>query len=303
MDNSELNVVKRLRDDEAVLRAAAKRSIVNCIVQGIDADGNLAVTTGKYDGVILRKDIFLKEEPTDDKLERLLRRHIQAIITYVEDIGGDPRFKLRLSRAAAMEYFNEKFLSDVKPGDIIKANVESITEYGIFCDIGYGLSGMLPMDSLCIAPVMNAPKELGYLKELPVVYHGLDNLERVVISHRELLSTWDQAIKTLRVGDTVIGRVINTTSYGTFIAVGDSLKGLADISEITSQLNRNDRVAVQVVGVRSQKLKLRLKVVKKLDPDILKEIHFEYKYTGDRIKKWVYSPKWCTRLIETTFEG
>jgi len=57
--------------------------------------------------------------------------------------------------------------------------------------------------------------------------------QRVSLSIKEFLpNEWQNFVDSHRVGDSLLGRVVNVTDFGLFIDIFDGLEGLAHVSEI-----------------------------------------------------------------------
>ena len=69
------------------------------------------------------------------------------------DEAGQPCY--RLSRAEAQRMCKADYLDTLRPGDILPCTVTHIEPFGAFCDVGCGISALLPIDCMSAQP---APK-------------------------------------------------------------------------------------------------------------------------------------------------
>ena len=64
-----------------------------------------------------------------------------------------------LSRAAAQRLCREQYLDGLEAGSVIPCTVTHIENFGAFCDIGCGISALLPIDCLSVSRI-SSPKDL-----------------------------------------------------------------------------------------------------------------------------------------------
>ena len=62
------------------------------------------------------------------------------------DEDGAPCY--RLSRAKAQQLCKAEYLDTLSPGDILPCTVTHIEPFGAFCDVGCGISALLPIDCM-----------------------------------------------------------------------------------------------------------------------------------------------------------
>ena len=74
------------------------------------------------------------------------------IIEKIEyDEEGHPDFTL--SRAKAQKRCREEYLNQLEPGAVIPCTVTHIDSFGAFCDVGCGISALLPIDCLSVSRI------------------------------------------------------------------------------------------------------------------------------------------------------
>ena len=71
---------------------------------------------------------------------------IEALDT---DENGQPFY--RLSRALAQQMCKADYLDTLQPGDILPCTVTHIEPFGAFCDVGCGISALLPIDCMSVS--------------------------------------------------------------------------------------------------------------------------------------------------------
>jgi small subunit ribosomal protein S1 len=120
-------------------------------------------------------------------------------------------------------------------GSIIEGRVRNLTEFGAFVEITEEIDGLVHVSDMSWTKRVKHPSEV--LKKGDLVRARITNIDvanqRVSLSIKEFLpNEWDDFVSEHRVGDTLIGRVVNVTDFGLFIDIYKGLEGLAHVSEI-----------------------------------------------------------------------
>ena len=202
-----------------------------------------------------------------------------------------------LSRAAAQRLCRRQYLDTLEAGSVIPCTVTHIENFGAFCDIGCGISALLP-STACRYPVF-PPRTTGYKLDsnfCALLKTGMSR-GRIVLTLRELLGTWSENAACFAAGETVVGIVRSVEEYGVFIEIAPNLAGLA---EADPSLHPGQAVSVYIKNILPDKMKIKLVVVNK---NLSQPLRFEPHYfvTRGRIKKWTYSTPQSRKQIETIF--
>jgi small subunit ribosomal protein S1 len=127
-------------------------------------------------------------------------------------------------------------LTDTHPiGTIIEGRVRNLTEFGAFVEITEEIDGLVHVSDMSWTKRVKHPSEV--LKKGDVVRARITNIDaenqRVSLSIKEFLpNEWDSFVERHKVGDAILGRVVNLTDFGLFIDIFEGLEGLAHVSEI-----------------------------------------------------------------------
>jgi small subunit ribosomal protein S1 len=127
-------------------------------------------------------------------------------------------------------------LTDTHPiGTIIEGRVRNLTEFGAFVEITEEIDGLVHVSDMSWTKRVKHPSEV--LKKGDTVRARITNIDaenqRVSLSIKEFLpNEWDAFVDQHKVGDSVVGRVVNLTDFGLFIDIFEGLEGLAHVSEI-----------------------------------------------------------------------
>ncbi len=214
----------------------------------------------------------------------------------VADISGAVPL---LSRKAAQDEAQENCVNKLEPGDIIDAVVTHLEPFGAFCDIGCGIISLLPIDAMSVSRITH-PRDRFYTGQRikAVIRTSCDADGRVSLTHKELLGTWEENASLFAPGQAVTGIVRSVEKYGVFVELTPNLAGLA---EYTEDVEAGDTVSVYIKSVIPQKMKVKLVILDKAEREA-PEREYEYRFDGDSMQSWKYSPDECPRCVETVFQ-
>jgi len=139
-------------------------------------------------------------------------------------------------------------LSDSHPvGTIVEGKVRNLTEFGAFVEITDEIDGLVHVSDMSWTKRVKHPSEVlkkGDTVRARITHIDPDN-QRVSLSIKEFLpNEWDNFVESFKVGEVVLGRVVNLTDFGLFIDIYEGLEGLAHVSEIDSQGRLEDHYKV-----------------------------------------------------------
>ena len=264
-----------------------------------DRDHNLYVDLGVIQGVIPREEcaIGIADGSVRDIaiISRVNKPVVFKIIDFMDDETGT-RTAI-LSRKKVQEECAEEYIKTLSPGDIIDARITHNESFGSFCDIGCGISALLPIDSISVSRIPHPDVRFSVNTMIKAVVKNIDEFGRVTLSHKELLGTWNENAEKFRAGQTVGGIVRSIEKYGVFIELSPNLAGLAEYS---CDVREGDSASVYIKSINPEKMKIKLSIVdsfpEKNDPEPVK-----YFYNGDHIDLWQYSPEIAEKVIESVF--
>ena len=211
------------------------------------------------------------------------------------DETGQPVY--RLSRAEAQRMCKADYLDALQPGDILPCTVTHIEPFGAFCDVGCGISALLPIDCMSVSRISSPADRVSVGQQILCAIKSRDLQGRFVLTIRELLGTWEENAAGFTVGETVVGIVRSVEEYGTFIEIAPNLAGLA---ESCADLTPGPAVSVYIKNILPEKMKINLVIV---NHSLNQRHRFELKYfiTEGRLDRWVYSTPDSPKRIETDF--
>ena len=212
------------------------------------------------------------------------------------DEDGTPCY--RLSRAEAQRLCKAEYLDTLSPGDILPCTVTHIEPFGAFCDVGCGISALLPIDCMSVSRISSPADRVSVGQQILCAIKNRDAQGRFVLTIRELLGTWAENAARFQPGMTVPGIVRGIKEYGAFVELTPNLSGLA---ELRPGLKEGDRFSVYLKAILPERMKIKLLAIDALPP-LEKPEPLEYFITSGPLRKWKYAPEGCSKVgAETVF--
>ena len=147
---------------------------------------------------------------------------------------------------------------DLREGQIVKGIVRSIKPYGVFVEIGGGIVGLLHIEDISIARIKTPLERLSIGEKINVMIKSIDyKQERVILTYKELLGTWEDNIKDFEEGTTVVGiaREVEKSKNGIFVELKPNLVGLAEYKD---GIEYGEKVSVYIKKIIPEKKKVKL---------------------------------------------
>lgn len=169
---------------------------------------------------------------------------------------------------AELEVQKQEIISKLEKGQVLEGTVKNITSYGVFIDLG-GVDGLIHITDLSWGRV-NHPEEIVTLDEKinVVILDFDDNKKRIALGLKQLTPhPWDSLDESLKLGDTVKGKVVVMADYGAFVEIAPGVEGLIHVSEMSwSQhlrsaqefLKVGDEVEAQILTLDREERKMSL---------------------------------------------
>lgn len=264
-----------------------------------DSEHNLHVDLGGMKGIIPREECALGIAEGTAKDIAIVSRVNKPVAFKITDFFDDEN-GIRtavLSRRTVQEECSRDYIASLTPGDIISARVTHNEHFGSFCDIGCGISALLPIDSISVSRIPSPEARFSVNTQIKAAVKNIDENGRVTLTLKELLGTWEENAENFKAGQTVGGIVRSVEKYGVFIELAPNLAGLAEYSD---EVRAGDAASVYIKSVNPQKMKIKLAIVDTFPPEN-KRTPLKYYYDGEHIDRWRYSPEGSEKVIETVF--
>jgi len=174
------------------------------------------------------------------------------------------------------ERLKQQTLSKLKEGDVVYGRVKSITDYGVFIDLG-GIDGLLHITDISWGRIGHPSDRFEFGDEVKVKILKFDReKEKIALGMKQLTpDPWNNISQKYPVGARIKGRVTNLADYGAFMEIEEGVEGFIHISEMcwskhlkhpSEILSVGDIVETVVLDIDKKKRRLSLGI-KQINPD------------------------------------
>ena len=203
-----------------------------------------------------------------------------------------------LSRRLAQEECIREHISRLRCGDIIRAKVTHMEQFGAFVDIGCGIPSLIPIDLISVSRISHPADRFTVAQNILCAVKSIED-GKITLTHKELLGTWQENADKYCIGETVTGIVRSIESYGIFVELRPNLAGLA---ELRPDIKVGSKVSVYIKAMIPDKMKIKLIIVDTFDTDRKeKPSDIEYFITSGSLESWKYSTERSDKNIVTEF--
>ena len=258
-----------------------------------DEHHDLIVRFGPFTGRIPREETALGIAEGTTRDIAILSRVGKPVCFIIEGLEGqDGTLVPRLSRRRAQERALAHIMANWVPGQVVPATVTHLEPFGAFVDIGCGVPSMIGVERLSVSRIPHTGVRLAPGQDILAAVLEVDReLGRVVLTHRELLGTWEENAALFRPGMTAVGWARGVKDYGIFVELTANLSGLAEPRE---GIREGDRLSVYIKSILPDRMKLKLIVIDILPPDESPQ-PLHYFITEGVIDRWQYAPPGCQK--------
>ncbi len=287
-----------LRSPVGLMRAADEGRTLEARALVCDSSHNLIVDLECMKGIIPREEGALGLDDGTTRDIAVISRVNKAVCFKIVKLPHPPDGKMAvLSRRAAQEEAVKTYISHLTPGDIIDARITHLEPFGCFVDIGCGVSSLIPIDLISVSRISHPRDRFRVGQDIRAIVKSVEGPNRVCLTHKELLGTWEENAANFTPGETVAGIVRSVENYGIFIELSPNLAGLAEPREGVCP---GQHASVFIKSLIPDKMKVKLIIVDAFDAEYKPEEPYYY-ISGNHLDHWVYSPPDCDKLIETDF--
>jgi len=178
-------------------------------------------------------------------------------------------------------------------GTQLEGEVKSVTDFGVFVDIGLGIDGLIHVSDLAWTKKFAHPSEK-YKKgdKVKAMVLGIDKAsEKFSLGVKQLeRDPWENIKTRYKVGTAVDGLVTKLTDFGAFVEIEEGIEGLIYVSEIADHriekpsdvLKVGDKVRAEILSIEPKERRIGLSI-KQLGRSE-ERANYE-KYMGESAKK------------------
>jgi small subunit ribosomal protein S1 len=174
-----------------------------------------------------------------------------------------------------------------------EAEVKSITDFGMFVDVGMGIDGLVHVSDISWNKKVANPAEK-YKKgdKIKAVVLGIDKqAEKFSLGIKQLeRDPWENIKSRYRPGQSVDGLVTKITDFGAFIEIEEGVEGLIYVSELSEQrvekvgdiVKLGDKVRAEILSIEPKERRISLSIKQSARSE--ERANYE-SYMGDKNKK------------------
>lgn len=264
-----------------------------------DRDHNLKVDLGCMYGIIPHNEGAIGIDDGSVRDIALISRVNKPVTFRITGFSFDEngREYAILSRKSVQKDCMEQYVKKLRSGDVITARVAHMENFGVFLDIGAGINGLLPIDSISVSRIPHPSVRFSAGQMIKVIVKSADDMGRLTFSHKELLGTWEQNAGEFTPGETVPGIVRSIENYGIFVELAPNLAGLA---EYAPGIQAGSYAGVYIKSIVPERMKIKLIIVDSFDAQYPNP-QIKYYTESSHIDHWIYSPEKCPKIIESVF--
>lgn len=264
-----------------------------------DNEHNLYVDLGVMKGFIPRDEGAIGIDDGSVRDIAIISRVNKPVLCKIIDFRTDEKGETIaiLSRKRVQQEYMREYISTLIPGCVIDATVTHMEPFGVFADIGAGISALMPIDSISVSRIPHPSARFSPGDKIKAVVKAVDEKGRITLSYKELLGTWEENAALFKAGETVPGIVRSVERYGIFVELKPNLAGLA---EYVPGVVPGQHASVYIKNLIPERMKIKLIIVDSFEAPYPNE-PVTYYNKSDFIDRWVYSPEGSEKRIETVF--
>lgn len=156
---------------------------------------------------------------------------------------------------------NKWYGNELEVGQVVSGTVTQIQKYGAFIKLEQGITGLIYIEDLSVARIKSPSERLEIGQKIKTVVKSIDReQQRITLSYKEMLGTWEENAKKFKEGVVVKGIVRETdkNNNGIFVELAPNLVGLA---EYKAGMEYGQEADVYVKRIIPERHKVKLIIV------------------------------------------
>lgn len=245
------NTLQNAIQTQEILEAKVVKCDENFNLHVQFADNKVGIIN-KDEVELISNSVNFKENISTSKVNRYVQFKVK---------GVDEANNYVLSRKDVEKDAINWIKNEVQEGTILKGIVKSIQPYGAFVEIGGGIVGLLHIEDMSVARIKSPKERLRIGQKINIMVKSIDKeQEKIILTYKELLGTWEENVKGIVEGTTVTGkaREVEKSKNGIFIELKPNLVGLAEYKE---GIEYGQNVNVYIKKIIPEKKKIKLIIV------------------------------------------
>lgn len=151
--------------------------------------------------------------------------------------------------------------NEAKTGDVFAGTVKNIKPFGVFVELENGVVGLLHIEDISVSRIKSPEERFEIGQKINVMIKSVDKeMNRIELTHKELLGTWEDNVKSYEEGTKVKGvvREVEKQGNGIFIELKPNLVGLAEYKD---GYEYGQTVDVYIKRIVKDKRKIKLLII------------------------------------------
>ena len=219
-----------------VKKAADDGSTVSGVVTNVIKGGVIVVVSGMR--------VFVPASQTgvraDASLDSLLKQTVNLKIIELNEQRKRAVGSIRKVAAEERAAKRAAFFENAVIGSTVEGEVKSITDYGVFVDVG-GVDGLVRKSDLTWARIKHPSEVVSVGDRIEVTIKDIDHETGKVslVYKKQADYPWDIFRNNFELGQVVEAKIVSITSFGAFAQIIPGIDGLIHISQIADQRVNN----------------------------------------------------------------
>lgn len=232
---------------------------LQAIVKKCDSNYNLYVNLGKnLKGIIPRQEVeAINVDEMGITKPKVCKNKINKFVQFkVKEIDENNNFILSRKEVEKEALYWMK--NELQEGQIVKGIVKSIQDYGAFVEIGGGVVALLHIEDISVARMKSPLERLSIGQKIEVMVKSIDKEnERIFLTYKELLGSWEDNVKDFEEGTVVTGiaKEVEKNKNGIFIELKPNLVGMAEYKD---GIEYGQKVSVYIKRIIPERKKVKL---------------------------------------------
>ena len=247
---------------EELSKASINGDIIQAKVSRCDSNYNLYVDLGNnITGIIPRDEVeAINIDETGFPKPNICKSKIDKIVQF-KVMDTSKKDTVILSRKAVGKEAINWMKNELKEGMLVYGIVKNIRPYGAFVEIGGGIVGLVHIEDISVARIKTPYERFKIGQKIKIMIKSIDRkTNRVILSYKETLGTWEENVKEFEEGMIVSGiaREKEKNKNGIFIELKPNLVGLADYKD---NIEYGEDVRLKIKKIIPDKKKIKLTIL------------------------------------------
>ena len=249
---------------EKIIKAKEENATLDGVVKNVVKGGVIVTSNGVRVFIPASQAV-----PRGGNLEALVGQQVEFKILEVTEARQRAVGSIRAVERDKREAAKAKFFESAQAGDVIDGTVKSITDYGVFVDLG-GVDGLIRRPDLSWKRVRHPSDVVSVGDKVQVTVKEVDRENgKVALSYKkDSDNPWKVFTDNYSIGQVVPAKIVSITSFGAFAQIIDGIDGLIHISQIANRRVENvsevlqvgDEVEVKITDIDYDKRRISLSI-------------------------------------------